>query len=103
MYIHINTLTKCIEHFKNRSNSVYVAFLDASKTFDKIYHWLLFIKMIEKQMSLYLVTILCYWYRHREMFVRWGSSLSTSFRVINGARQGGVLSPLLCNVYINDL
>ena len=37
------------------------------------------------------------------MFVRWGSSLSSCFSVTNGVRQGGVLSPLLCNMYISDL
>ena len=37
-------LTECIEYSKSRSTSVYVAFLDASKAFDKINHWLLFFK-----------------------------------------------------------
>ena len=56
----VYALTEFIEYFKNRSTSVYVAFLDASKAFDKINHWLLFKKLIERQMPLYLVTILCY-------------------------------------------
>ena len=35
----IYALTEFIEYFKSRSTSVYVAFLDASKAFDKISHW----------------------------------------------------------------
>ena len=38
----VYALTEFIEYFKSRSTSVYVAFLDASKAFDKINHWLLF-------------------------------------------------------------
>ena len=34
----IYALTEFIEYFKSRSTSVYVAFLDASKAFDKISH-----------------------------------------------------------------
>ena len=38
----VYALTEFIEYFKRRSNSVYVAFLDASKAFNKINHWVLF-------------------------------------------------------------
>ena len=39
----IYALSEFIEYFKSRSTSVYVAFLDASKAFNKISHWTLFI------------------------------------------------------------
>ena len=32
-----------------------------------------------------------------------GSALSDSFFITNGVRQGGILSPLLFNVYMDDL
>ena len=35
--------------------------------------------------------------------VRWGNSLSMTFRCSNGIRQWGQLSPLLYNVYTDDL
>ena len=37
------------------------------------------------------------------MYGRWGSILSSAFQVSNGVRQGGILVPLLFNVYINDV
>ena len=37
------------------------------------------------------------------VYVKWGSTLSSKFQVTNGVRQGGVLSPLLFNVYVNEL
>ena len=49
--------------------------------------------MIDRQMPLYLVKNLCYWYRNQSMYVRWGSTLSTAFQVTNGVHQGGILSP----------
>ena len=44
----IYALTEFIEYYKSRSTSVYVAFLDASKVFDKISHWTLFKKLIDR-------------------------------------------------------
>ena len=50
-------LTDLIEYFKSRSTSVhvYVAFLDTSKAFDKISHWTLFRKLVDRCVPLYLV------------------------------------------------
>ena len=73
------------------------------RLFDKISHWTLFKKLIDRHVPLYLVVILCYWYQHQEMTVRWGHYISNSFNVTNGVRQGGVLSPQLFNVYIDGL
>ena len=37
------------------------------------------------------------------MRVRWDKSLSNSFSVSNGVRQGGVLSPILFSVHLDGL
>ena len=99
----IYALSEFIKYFKSSSTSVYVAFLDASKAFNIISHWTLFRKLIDRKISIYLVKILCDWYQHQIMSVRWGCSISNRFNVTNGVRQGGVLSPKLFNVYIDGL
>ena len=37
------------------------------------------------------------------MFVRWGDTCSTSFCVTNGVKQGGIISPMFFNLYMDDL
>ena len=37
------------------------------------------------------------------MAVKWGNITSQFFKISNGVRQGGILSPRFFNVYVNDL
>ena len=40
----IYVMREYIEHFRSRNTSVFVTFLDASKAFDRLNHWLLYLK-----------------------------------------------------------
>ena len=37
------------------------------------------------------------------MCVRWGNSTSPDFLVGNGVKQGGIISPILFNIYMDNL
>ena len=91
------------ELYRKRSTTVFVTFLDASKAFDRLDHWLLFIKLIKCKVPLFIVRLLIVWYSLQRMHIRWGNTFSTSFCVSNGVKQGGIISPVLFNVYMDDL
>ncbi len=44
-----------------------------------------------------------FWYSQQTMIVRWGDVSSGPFNVSNGVCQGGILSPFVFNVYMDEL
>ena len=99
----IYALKEYIEYYKNRHTSVFVTMLDASKAFDRVNFWLLFQKLLSRNVPLFIVRILAMWYTHQKMCIRWGNAISPSFIVSNGVKQGGIISPILFNVYMDGL
>ena len=96
-------LKEAIRHYHTQGSHIFVCYLDATAAFDRISYSVLFKKLIKRSVPLYIVRILYFWYFNQLVCVRWNQTLSYTFRVTNGVRQGGILSPLLFNVYMNDL
>jgi len=63
----------------------------------------LFLKLLDDGIEENIVKILAFWYSNQICFVRWNNVLSTGFKLGDGTRQGGVLSPFLFSRYIRDL
>ena len=99
----ICSLLEFIDYYKNKNTTVFVTFLDASKAFDRVNYWMLFSKLIDKNLPLFFVKLLVFWYTQQDMKVRWGNTISSSFKVGNGVKQGGILSPVLFNIYMDKL
>ena len=99
----IYALKEVIQMYNSLNTGISLCFLDASKAFDRVNHQLLFQKLENRGVPGYILRILIYWYENQTMYVRWGSLISEPFHVSNGVRQGGILSPYIFNVYIDDL
>ena len=93
-----------INYFLENGNEiVFGCFLDLSKVYDRVNHALLFMKLMERHTPTFIVKFLRNWYKEQDLYVKWNSSKSASFKTSNGVCQGSVLSPALFNVYVDDL
>ena len=99
----IFTVKSVTKYYTQENSPVFTCFLDASKAFDKINHYTLFQKLLDRETPIILVRILLFWYTKQTMCVKWGNCMSDYFYVSNGVRQGGILSPKLYSVYVDDL
>lgn len=96
-------LHQCVEYFVERGSSVFMAALDAKKAFDRVNHITLFYKLCDVGISAHVIQMLMNWYSKIFVMVRWCNSLSKCYHVKSGVRQGGILSLLLFNLYIDDI
>ena len=68
--------------------------LDVKKAFDKLNHYGLFLKLMDRSIPRTLLAVLEHWLSISVTCVRWCDHFSGFFSVIFGVRQGGVLSPV---------
>lgn len=102
---HIFTLRTIIDKYVlNRSGGkVYACFIDLKKAFDSIWHNGLLYKLQQNNINGQFYALIKDIYSKSNCFIKLGSEKTKTFRYSRGVRQGCILSPLLFNLFINDL
>lgn len=99
----IFNLTSIIHLNRKKKNNTYAFFVDFSCAFDLIPRNSLFFKLASFGLSSKIIETLQSLYRNTTCQVWDGFSLSDSFEVYAGVKQGCLLSPTLFSLYLNDL
>ena len=99
----IYTLRQSVEYFTKSGTTVNLCAIDLSKAFDKVNHFGLYIKLMNRSVPNMLLAVLENWFHIHTTCVSFGSAMSSFFCLEYGIRQGGVLSPQLFNMYIDDV
>jgi len=92
-----------LNYFNKQHSTINITALDISKAFDKVNHFILFDKLLDRSVPVCLVKVLVCWYDKCSAVVRWSNAMSRVFHICAGVCQGGILSPLLFAVYIDGL
>lgn len=92
-----------IQHYLNNDSRVYLCLLDATAAFDRVEYVKLFKLLKTRDLCPIICRFLLLLYTSQSIRIRWGKSCSPAFDISNGVKQGGVMSPILFTVYIDEL
>jgi exonuclease III len=87
----------------NRDEKSLAVFFDVAAAFDKVWHEGLFFKLYELGVPFYILTVIMDFLTDRTFVVKCGGAISSIKIIMCGVPQGGVLSPTLFSVYINNV
>ncbi len=96
-------VSETVQYYLNNDTNVYVTLLDASRAFDRVNYVKLFRLLSKRKLCPLMLRFLIVFYTNQSIRVQWGSSMSIFCSVSNGVKQGGVLSPILFTVYVDEL
>ena len=66
-------LKSTVDYFNDRGSDTFLAFLDCTKAFDRISHYGLFLKLMERNIPLCLLLIVIFWHLGRAGFTLRGA------------------------------
>ena len=96
-------LKEVCSYYNCNNTDVYLCTLDASKAFDRVHYGKLFSLLRDRKLPAVVVRLLLDMYTRQRMCTTWNGTLSEFFYTQNAVKQGGILSPVLFCVYVDEL
>lgn len=96
-------LKEIVRYYSNNGSKTYSCYIDATKAFDRVRYDKLFGLLIERGIPPIIVRVMLNLYERQCLKTHWRGFVSDEFRTSNGIRQGGVISPVLFCIYIDEL
>ena len=101
---HVFTLRTLIDkHVSHRGEPIYACCVNFKKAFDSIWHQGLLYKLLSSDINGNFYNLIKNLYSKSNCSKKLGQHKTKSFKYLRGVRQGCILSPLLFNLYLNDL
>ncbi len=96
-------VNEIIQYYNNNGSNVLLTLLDASKAFDRVQYIKLFRLLLSKNICPIVARFLTVMYTNQTFRVMWCTYIGDIVSASNGVKQGGVMSPLLFTVYVDEL
>ena len=96
-------LKEVCNYYKLKDSEVFVTLLDATKAFDRVHYGKLFRLLEKRKIPAIVRRLLLDMYTRQRLKTTWNGALSDAFEAQNGVKQGGILSPILFCLYIDEL
>ena len=92
-----------INNYMSNNSNVYSCILDAIKAFEKVNYGKLFHILLNRKVMFCIIQLLMASFEIQKARVVWNSHVSDYFSISNGVKQGGVISPVMFNLYLDNL
>jgi len=96
-------LKEVIAYYAENNSSTFCVFLDASKAFDRVEYCALFRQLLNRKLPGVVLRMLRNMYTGQLVHILWNGVYSNWFSISNGVKQGGIISPILFCIYIDQL
>ena len=101
---HVLTIRTLVDKYvHNHNEKIYACFVDFKKAFDSIWHVGLLYKLLQINVGGCFYNLIKSLYSNSTCSIKLGQNQTRPFQYARGVRQGCILSPLLFNLFINNI